>query len=98
MTKFENKIDHNFFSDWLAEKGLPLEFEDLSDQELALILRRFYAEVQQKNGKKYSRSGLKNLRGSIQRHLTLRNRSINILTDKIFQPANTIFLAQVRTL
>ena len=82
------------------EKARPLDFESLDEPELAQMLRQFYAEVRTKSGNPYSTSGMRNIRASIQRHLTSPpyNRAINIITDRNFQVSNTIFKAQVRTL
>ena len=82
------------------EKARPLNFESLDEPELAQMLRQFYAEVRTKSGNPYSTSGMRNIRASIQRHLTAPpyNRAINIITDRNFQVSNTIFKAQVWTL
>ena len=89
-----------FFSEWLMEKARPLDFESLDEPELAQMLRQFYAEVRTKSGNPYSTSGMRNIRASIQRHLTSPpyNRAINIVTDWNFQVSNTIFKAQLRSL
>ena len=69
-------------------------------EELCQVLRQFYAEVRQKNGNKYSRSGLTNIRASLQRHLTSPpfNRNINIIRDREFQAANAVIQGQIKIL
>ena len=59
-----------------------------------------FAEVRQKNGNKYSRSGLTNIGASLQRHLTSPpfNRNINIIRDLEFQAANTVIQGQIKIL
>lgn len=66
--------------------------------ELGDILRRFYAEVRQKNGAPYSKSGLINIRSSIQRHLSSPpyNVTFNIQKDAIFNPANQIIQGTIK--
>ena len=93
-------IPNVFFSELLMEKTRPLDFESLDEPELAQMLRQFYAEVRTKSRNPYSISGMRNIRASIQRHLTSPpyNRAINIITDRNFQVSNTIFKAQVGTL
>ena len=50
-------------------------------EDLAKPLRHFYAEVRQRNGKPYSRSGVINIRASIQRYLASLpfNKTFNIM-------------------
>ena len=61
-------VTHCFFSDWLEASGRNSDYEMFESEELCQILRQFYADVRQKNGNKYSRSGLTNIRASLQRH------------------------------
>ena len=88
------------FSDWLLSRDLPLGFEDMEPMVLADTLRQFYAEIRQKNGKPYSRSGLINVRASLQRHLSSPpyNKTYNITRDNTFIAANHVIQAQVKKL
>ena len=69
-------------------------------EELSLILRQLYAEIRQKNGNNYSRSGLTNIRASIQRHIASPpfNRNINIIRDREFGAANSVIQGQIKLL
>ena len=89
-----------FFSDWLEATGRNVNFEMHEPEELSLILRQFYAEVRQKNGNNYSRSGLTNIRASIQRHIASPpfNRNINIIRDREFGAANSVIQGQIKLL
>ncbi len=64
-----------FYSEWLDDKKkLPagvLAFEDLPDSELDVLLKEFFCAVLKKNGEPYSKSGMVNIRSSINRHLRL---------------------------
>lgn len=59
---------------------------------MGVMLRRFFAEVRQKDGKKYSRASLLSLRAAIQRHLVSPpfNRQLNLLTDGDFKGLNSL--------
>lgn len=86
------------FSDWLAFADLPRDFEQIESAELGQILKRFFVEVRQKDGKKYSRSSLLSMRACIQRHLVAPpfNRQINLLTDGDFQGMNAILSGLIK--
>ena len=88
----------SIFSDWLLERGESLEFEQKSATELSALLRRFYGEVRTKTGKPYSRSSLIGLRSAIQRHLEgpPYNRTIDIIHDSEFKPANLVFTGRLK--
>ena len=91
------------FSDWLIAKDEPLEFEGLLPERpeaLASLLRRFYAEVRQRNGTKYGTSAMRNIRQAIQRHLQEppHNKSISIISDPTFKQANSMLDTQIRKL
>ena len=83
----------HFFSDWLEATGRNSDYEMFESEELCQILRQFYADVHQKNGNKYSRNGLTNMRASLQHHLTSSrfNRNISIIQEREFQAANAVF-------
>ena len=75
-------------------------FEELPTAELNNILRQFYAEVQPKNGGQYSRSAYVNIRNGVNRHLISPpfSRSINIMLDRDFLPANQVFTGLLKQL
>ena len=73
-------------------------FEEKSAEELARLLRQFYAEVRNQKGQPYSRSSLVGIRASIQRHLESPpyNCTYSIVTDSIFKPANTVLVSRIK--
>ena len=74
------------------------EFEKLEVVELDDRLRRFYAEVQTRDGQVYSKAALAGMRAAINRHLTSNpwNRKINIIRDKEFQRSNNMFVGLIK--
>ena len=88
-------------SDWLAERNEGVAFEYLTAEELALILRQFYGEVNpQANSKTgtYSRSSLVGIRAGLNRYLQGPpfNRTLNIVVDREFIPANKILTGRIK--
>lgn len=74
-------------------------FEQDQPSELCTKLRRFYGEVQTKDGKPYSKSALIGLRAGLNRHMQSPpfNRTLNITTDVDFLPANKILTGKIRS-
>jgi hypothetical protein len=77
---------------WLQKRELTLEWAEISAEELNKILRKYYAEVRNKNGALPKPQTLRSLRAAIHRHLTQPpfNRSMKISDDKEFQSANAM--------
>ena len=84
--------------DWLKAKQNDPNFEQLPDEDLAQLLRNFFGEVRTKNGKKYSKSSMINLRSDINHYLQLppNNRIKNLMRDDTFLQANKVFTGQLR--
>lgn len=78
----------------------------MSKEDLANNLRHFYACVRKQPepgsmaGEDYSRSGYRNIRAGLQRHLVSppHNRQINIMSDIDFQKANQVFNGKIKGL
>ena len=72
-------------------------FEDKSKEDLAEILRKFYGTVLSKSGKCYSKSGMINIRSSLNRHLTNppHKRTIDLMQDQEFLQANRVFTGRM---
>ena len=62
------------------------------------LLRELYGSVRNKKGELYGKSAYINLRAAIQRHIISPpfNRTINILRDREFLPANQVFMGVLR--
>ncbi|XP_052281887.1 uncharacterized protein LOC127879223 [Dreissena polymorpha] len=89
-TKQSTKWAIKKFEDWLQKRNFNVDLESVSDDELAQILRKFYAEVRTNDGKIYSPGTLRGLREGIQRTIAGNpyNRAVNILTGTAFMLAN----------
>ena len=84
-----------YFVDWLSETGRKnqLEFEKLSPEALAVLLKEFYYGVRSKKNARYSRSAYKSIRAGLQRHLEGRPyfRKFSLSKDNVFKEANTVY-------
>ena len=78
--------------------GRPVEFEDISNNDLNEVLRAFYAAVKTADGEVYSKSSMINIRCGINRHLTCLGRVIDITNDKDFTGANLVFSGVLKKL
>ena len=85
-------------SDWMKENQIPINFELLEAEKMADLLRKLYGTVLTKKGTPYSKSGMINLRAGLNRHLQNPpfNRTIDIMNDPQFLPANKVFTGRMR--
>lgn len=67
---------------------------------LCKTLRKFYGELQNREGKSYSKSSLVSMRGALQRYLTgdRVQRVINIVTGPEFKSANDVLNGKLKQL
>jgi len=91
-------INIYIFSDFLKETGRDADFEMLPTEDIMNILREFYGSVRNKKGEMYGKSSIVNIRAGIHRHLTSPpySRTVNILRDIEFLPANQVFMGILR--
>lgn len=93
-TNKATKITVRLFRAYLAEKGLPTDFEALDKNELAAILSKFYLEARRVDGEFFKTSSLNNIRACLNRHLKDVNPGlIDINKDTEFSKANVAFRA-----
>ncbi|CAH1265090.1 Hypp3112 [Branchiostoma lanceolatum] len=99
-TERATKWGVNLFKAWLQARDLNTAFEELPPPDLALLLRQFYGEVRKDDGTPYSKSTYGCLRAAIHRHLTGRpyHCKYNILKDKEFQAANSLYMGVLKQL
>lgn len=97
-TKNATKWGMNVFWKWLEKRGRQMDFNDVSEEELATTLRKFYAEVKRPGGEPYTPSALTGIRAAIHRYITGPpfNRSVNILAGESFTAANTMFTTKCK--
>ena len=86
------------FEKWLEKRNIEIDLHQISADDLALHLKKFYAEIKKKNGELYTPSALVGIRAAI--HRTLINppymRNINILGGENFVAANRVFDAKCK--
>ena len=87
-----------FVPDWLKENEMDANFEVLSIEDLADMIRRFYGTVLSKKGNEYSKSGLVNLRAGLNRHLQEppHKRTLDLMNDRDFLQANKVLTGRLR--
>ena len=83
---------------WLSKRAIMCDFHSVPAEELNMVLRRFYGELKSVNGDLFTSSALTGIRAAIHRYITGPpfNRSINIIQDKEFMPANRMFVAKFK--
>ena len=88
------------FTEYMVSKGMDPNFQNLSPKDLADVLRGFYANARKKDGAEYSKSGLVNIRASLNRFLQdpPHSRQINLMKDRDFISANHIITRMVKKL
>ena len=79
-TKRATKWGLNRFEEWQAKRAIFFDWKTVSSKELKDILRKFYAEVKTKQGRKRSPSALTGIRAAVHLFITSppNNRAINI--------------------
>ena len=84
--------------DYMEEKSMDVNFENLDKAALNDLLRKFYVEARKKNGDYYKSSALGSIRFGILRYLQSQQSNIDIKNDPEFTESNKIFKAQVEKL
>ena len=100
------KCLYNFFPDFLISRGVSPDFEQMSDEDLALHLRSMYASIRQKpkpgqeEGEMYSRLAYRNLWAGLQHHLISppHNRTLNLISNKVFMGGNQMYDGMLKKL
>jgi hypothetical protein len=86
------------FPEFLISRNEDPNFEKQSPEDLAKTLRTFYACVRTKEGTEYSRSGYRNLRSGLQRHLVSApySRTLDLRSDRVFLHANQVYEGKLK--
>ena len=92
-TKKSTKWDVKVFLDYCGHQNIKCDFESITEDALADILKKFYGNIRKKDGQLYTPSALVGIRAAINRKLTSPplERNINILEGSRFLAANRIF-------
>ncbi len=88
----------NYLPEWAEGTKRNPNFEHMEKEELAELLRCFYASCQTEDDENFSKSAYVSIRSGINRYLTLPpyNKEINIMQDKEFAAANKVFKGVLR--
>ena len=83
----------NKFLSWKIKREIDINFHSITATSLALILRRFYAEVKKENGKPLTPSSLVGIRAALNRYLVGAPfyRKMNVVSGPEFVIANKMF-------
>ena len=93
-TKWGMKI----FDRWKKETATVCDLKTITENELAVTLQKFYAEVKQRNGEPYSPVTLVSLRAAIHRFIrSSLHRPFSISTGPAFITANVTFATKWKT-
>ena len=86
------------FKKWLEKRQINVNFHEISSVELAIHLKKFYAEVRKGNGELYTPSALVGIMAAIHRYIVQPPfmRNINILEGIDFTSANKVFVAKCK--
>ena len=84
----------NIFINYLKEKEINVDPAIILKENLNDILKQFYVEVRQSDGRLYRKSSLSSIRFGLQRKFKEIKMDLDIISDPAFMEANTIFKAQ----
>ena len=92
-TSRATKSGMNKFLSWKIKREIDINFHSITATSLALILRRFYAEVKKENGKPLTPSSLVGIRAALNRYLVGAPfyRKMNVVSGPEFVIANKMF-------
>ena len=94
-----------FFPEWIQETDASASevidnLGSITPEQLDLKLSKFYASLQTRKGKEYSKSALTGLRAGINRFFRQppHNRLFNIMKDREFKKSNTVLIGILKDL
>ena len=96
-TKSSTKNAVKILREFCVEKGLQIEFENLSKTELNDLLKSFYANARKKDRTFYSKNSINSIRYGIARYL-MAQKEVDIVNDTAFSSSNRIFSASLAEL
>ena len=81
-------------------REIPTTLESMDPEELSAMLKRFYVEARNVEGKPYSRNTMKAIRSGLYRFLSgsPQRKPFSIIRDKAFKPANEALDASLKDL
>lgn len=98
-TKKATKWGLKKFTSWCERRRIEIDWKHISADDLSAILRKFYAEIKTDKKNDLAPISLVGIRAAIHRHITGApiSRSLNILQDSAFIPANMMFKSRCKS-
>ena len=94
-TTKKTTTDMNTLSRYMKTIGMSESVESLPVSELDHLLCKFFMNIRKKNGEEYEPDTISGFQRSIQRYLSEKGSSVNILKDKDFEKSRKVLLTQV---
>ena len=88
----------NAYRSWANEKGEREDIENISPEQLNLLLERFYAEIRKKDGTNYEPESLGVMQASIDRFLRENNCNFSIVRDPMFTSSRAVLSGKATVL
>ena len=79
---------------YVKEIGKNVKVKNLPAAELDHLLCKFFMNIRKKNGQEYEPDSISGFQRSIQRYLSKKGSSVNILKDKDFEKSRKVLAAQ----
>lgn len=97
-TKRSTKWGISVFDNYCARNSVVVDFQTVAEDELACVLKKFYASIRKKNGELYTPSALVGIRAALHRTISSPpfERNLNIIQGEKFTAANRIFTAKCK--
>ena len=90
--------DMNTLSRYMEKIGMRWNVESLPASELDHLLCKFFMNIGKKNGEEYEPDTISGFQRSIQRYLSEKGSSVNILKDKDFEKSRKVLSAKRKSL
>ena len=88
----------NTLSRYIKTIGMSESVENLPASELDHVLCKFFMNIRKKNGEEYEPDTISGFQRSIQRYLSEKGSSVNILKDKDFEKSRKVLSAKRKSL
>ena len=97
-TSKKTTTDMNTVARYMKEIGKNVKVENLPAAELDHLLCKFFMNIRKKNGQEYEPDSISGFQRSIQRYLSEKGSSVNILKDKDFEKSRKVLAAKRKSL
>ena len=97
-TQYKTKSDLNAWEKFCESQKESRAIENIPDNELDLLLSKFFISVRKQNGTEYEPGTLSGFQRSFQRYLHEKGSLINILRDNEFSKSREVLAAKRKNL